>query len=230
LSALLHRVPPETCQYAAAVTAEAPSLERAWLVRALLVLQAPRPVFVALRDDSDEAASARVEPVLALVWLAGIAGVLSTPVAGRLLDDPALDGLLVAVWAFVAGGLYGFFGYWLGGVALFVGLRSAGSPGSFRRARHLLAFALAPLALSLVVVWPIRVAAFGGDLFRSGGSDEGAGDAVFVALGFAFAAWSLGLLVIGARALHGWSWPRAVEGTSISVALVALVVLGARLV
>ena len=86
--------------------AEEPALDREWFLRALLVLQAPRAVFVALRDDSDAAAEARQEPLLALTWLAGIAGVLATPVARTLLDDPIRDGLVVAVWAFIGGGIY----------------------------------------------------------------------------------------------------------------------------
>src|SRR5438105_12067782 len=51
--------------------------ERVWLLRALLVLQSPREVFAALRDDSEDAARARSEPIVALVWLAGIACVLA---------------------------------------------------------------------------------------------------------------------------------------------------------
>ena len=47
--------------------------EKAWFLRALLVLQSPRPVFAALRDDSDEAAEARQDAGGAIVWLAGIA-------------------------------------------------------------------------------------------------------------------------------------------------------------
>jgi hypothetical protein len=198
--------------------------ERAWLLRALLVLQSPRAVFSALRDDSDQAARARQEPVMALVWLAGIAAVLWTPVAGRLLDDPALDRLLVAVWAFVGGGLYGVCGYFAGGVLLFLGLRSAGGQGSYRRARHLLAFALAPIALSLLVLWPIRIAAYGGDPFRTGGDDSGAGDALFVALELGFVAWSAALLVLGTRAVHGWGLSRALEGVALALAVPALVV------
>jgi hypothetical protein len=196
--------------------------ERAWLLRALLVLQSPRAVFAALRDDSDDAARARQEPVTALVGLAGIAGVLWTPVAGRLLDDPAIDGLLVAVWAFVGGALYGLFGYLVGGALLFMGLRSAGGAGSFRRARHLFAFALAPVALSLLVVWPLRLVAFGSDVFRTGG-DDGGGDAVFAALELGFVAWSAALLVVGVRAVHGWPWRRALEGIALAAALPALV-------
>ena len=49
---------------------------RDWWLRTLLVLQRPRPVFVALRDDTKESASDRSEPVLLIVLLAGIATVL----------------------------------------------------------------------------------------------------------------------------------------------------------
>jgi hypothetical protein len=199
--------------------------ERAWLLRALLVLQSPRAVFAALRDDSDDAARARQEPVTAIIGLAGIAGVLWTPVAGRLLDDPAIDEVLVAVWAFVGGGIYGVFSYFAGGALLFLGLRSAGGAGSFRRARHLLAFALAPVALSLFAVWPVRLAVFGSDVFRRGGDDGGGADAIFAALALGFVAWSAALLVVGTRAVHGWPWRRALEGVALAVAVPALILL-----
>ena len=68
--------------------------------------------------------------MLLVVWLAGIASVLSTATAGHLMDDHDYDGLLVAVWTFLAGGLYGGFAYWVFGGALHGGVaRSA------RRAR-----------------------------------------------------------------------------------------------
>src|SRR5205809_2600742 len=89
----------------------APTDDRLWLARALLVLIDPRPVFAALRDDSDDAARARQEPITALVGLAGIASVLWTPVAGRMLDVRDVDGLVVAVWAFIGGTIYGLFAY-----------------------------------------------------------------------------------------------------------------------
>src|ERR671930_628080 len=91
----------------------APADERAWLARALLVRLDPRPVFAALRDDSEDAARARQEPVLALVLLAGIASILWTSVAGRVMDDPVYDGLVVAVWAFIGGAFYGVFSYFV---------------------------------------------------------------------------------------------------------------------
>jgi Yip1-like protein len=192
--------------------------QQAWLLRAVLVLQSPRAVFAALRDDSDEAARARQDAVMAVIGLAGVAGVLWTPVAGTLLDDPAFDNLLIAVWAFIGGGIYGVVGYFVGSALLFLGLRSAGSAGSYRRARHLLAFALAPLALSLLVVWPLRLAAFGADLFRSGGDDRGLGDAAFGALEVGFVGWSAALLVLGTRVVHGWRWDKALEGVGLAAA------------
>jgi hypothetical protein len=204
------------------VEPRAGSQERAWLLRSLLVLQSPGPVFAALRDDSDEASRARQEPVLALVGLAGIASVLWTPVAGRLLDDPAVDGLLAAVWAFLGGLLYGTVMYFLGGAALYLGLHAAGSPGSYRRARHLLAFAAAPVALSLLVVWPVRLAVCGEDVFRTGGADDGATNTVFGLVQLAFVAWALVLLVLGVRAVTGWAWGRTLEGVGIALLLPAL--------
>ena len=70
---------------------------REWWLRAALVLQSPRAVFVALRDDTDEAASDRAEPVLLIVLLAGAAAALASDAS------TGYDGLLLAVWAFLAG-------------------------------------------------------------------------------------------------------------------------------
>jgi hypothetical protein len=200
-------------------------LEREWLFRAVLVLQRPRAVFAALRDDSDEAAQARQEPIVALVLLAGIAGVLATSVAGALMDDPELDGLLVAVWAFLGGSLYGAVAYWVIGAFLYGSSQAFGSLGSYRRARHVVAFAAAPLALALLVLWPIGVAAFGSDLFRTGGSDDGVGGNLFVLAQGLFAAWSVLLLAIGVRAVHGWTWARSLATTALALAPLVLFVI-----
>src|SRR5579864_7411522 len=151
---------------------------RDWWLRALLVLSAPRAVFVALRSDDPEDLSVRSEPVLAIVLLAGIAFVLSTRTAGHLMDDPDYDATLVAVWAFLAGALYGGIAYWLLGAVLHGASTVLGSQGSFRRARHVVAFAAVPVALSLGL-WPLKLALYGSALFRSGGSDSGRGAAVF---------------------------------------------------
>ncbi len=183
--------------------AAARDLDRAWLARAVGVLIRPREVFTALRNDSETAAHAREEPVTALVILAGIAGVLWTPVAATVMNDHSYDGLLVAVWAFIGGGFYGFFAYWLLGLLLFCVLRGLGSGASFRQARHVVAFAAAPIALSLFVAWPVRLLVYGSDVFKTGGADEGAGNLAFALLELGFIAWSLGLLVLGARIVYG---------------------------
>jgi Yip1 domain len=177
--------------------------ERVWLQRALFVLVRPREVLEGLRDDSDASARARSEAVLALVLLAGIGSVLWTPVAGTLMDvkgPHAEDGLEVAIWAFLGGSVYGAVVFFVGGLVLYALTRIAGGV-TYRQSRHLLAFASAPIALSLFVVWPVRLAVYGEDLFRSGGSDHGAGNAAFVVLELVFAGWSLALLAVGLRAL-----------------------------
>lgn len=180
----------------ARIEAEPRADELVWLQRAVLVLVSPREVFVAMREDSNAAAGLRSEAVLALVILSGISAVLWAPKYGTLLDDVANDGLNVAVIAFIGGALYGALGYFLGGLVLYCLARGFGSV-TFRQVRHVLAFASAPLALSLFVVWPVRLAVYGQDVFRSGGSDHGAGNAVFLAVELVFVAWSLGLLALG---------------------------------
>jgi hypothetical protein len=174
----------------------------------LRVVAEPRPVYAALRSDSEEDLEARQEPVLALVLLAGIAGVLATPIAGRLYDEPAIDALFVAVWAFIAGGFYGAAGYFLIGGALYLALRSLGGHGTYRRARHVLAFSLVPVILSLALL-PVELALYGGDIFDSDGADEGTPKTVFAVLRLGFLLWSAGMLVVGIREVEAWSWQRA---------------------
>ncbi len=181
--------------------------------------------FAALRDESREQAEAREEPVLALALLAGIAGVLAAPSFGDLLDSRERDAVVVAVLVFLAGGLYGTATYWVGGGALYLGARAAGSNGSYRQARHVLAFATAPLALSLLVLWPVRLAVYGEDLFREGGADEtGAVRYVFEGLEITFFVWATALLVVGIRTLHDWPLVRSLG--ALVVAVLALFALG----
>jgi hypothetical protein len=182
---------------------------------------APRSVFAALRDDSDEAAEARQDVAAALVWLAGISAILATTVASTLLDDVEIDGALAAVWAFLAGGLYGFFLYYVVGKVSHVALRKLGSRGSFRRARHVLAFAAAPIALALVVYWPIRLGVYGGDLFRSGGADGHGAGAAAAWVFYAFVLWAVALFVIGVRTVHGWTWARSFAGVAFTAGIAA---------
>lgn len=198
--------------------------DRAWWLRVPATLLDPRSVFFALRDEDDDDVTARSEPILLVTWLAGAAGVLATPTAAGLLDDSDYDAALFAVWTFIAGGIYGAVGYFLVGFALFFGARLLGSLGSFRRERQIVGFALVPLALSLLVLLPLRLALYGGDTFRAGGADEGAGETVLLVLQLAFAAWSLGLLVVGVRIVHGWSWPRSLAALGSAALLLGAIV------
>ena len=206
-----------------ATTARPHSPEKAWLLRALLVLQSPRAVFGALRDDSDETAGARQEAITALVWLAGMAAVLASPTMNTLMDDPARDGIVVAIVVFFAGGLYGLVAYWLLAAILHLCVRSLGSQGTYRRTRHLLGFAVAPVALALVTFWPVRIAIEGRDLFRYGGSDTGH---VFADVFYLFVAWAIVLAAIGVCTVHGWSWARSLAAAGVATAAAASIVLG----
>ena len=198
---------------------------RDWWLRALLVLQAPRAVFAALRDDSPEAAGDRAEPVLAITLLAGIAAVLSTRTAAHLMDDNSdYDATIVAIWTLIAGSLYGATAYWLIGWLLQRAASALGSAGSYRRARHVLAFAAVPIMFSLVLL-PVKLALYGADVFRRGGGDAGNGGKVFVALQLAFFAWSVALLLVGVRAVHGWSWARSGAAVAAAAALPAAIAL-----
>ena len=200
-------------------TAQA-TLEREWWLRTLAIFQSPRAVFAALRNETTEDIEARAEPVLALVLLAGMAGVLVAPSTGRLLNESLVDNsmLVVAVLVFITGALYGAATFWIGGAVLYVGLRGAGSKGSYLRARHILAFAAAPLVLGLLFVWPVRLAIYGADLFRSGGDDTGTGSLVFELILGAIGLWAAGLLVYGISVVERWSAVRSL----VAVALVVL--------
>src|SRR3954447_10356709 len=148
--------------------------ERDWCLRLVLALTQPTSVFVWLRDDSDEAAQARQEPLTAVVFLAGIGIFLSTRTAGRLFDEIEFDWLLVFVEAVVAGLLVGIQNFWILGGAVHLGGRAADTAATYRQARHVTGLATTPFVLSLLFVWPVRIAMFGKDAFQSGGSDHGA--------------------------------------------------------
>jgi hypothetical protein len=194
-----------------------------WWLRALLVAQAPRAVFADLRDDSREAAEDRQDVIASVAFFAGVALTLLTSQAGNFADDPARRGIVIPVWLFIAGLLVGVVNYWLAGGVLYLALDWLGARRSYRQARHLLALAAVPIALSLVLL-PVRLALYGGDIFRSAGSDAGSGN-VFVALYGLFGAWSLVLLAIGIHVLTGWRRVR----TAAAVALFAVLVVGADL-
>lgn len=196
------------------------SEEREWWRRVLVVPVRPRVAFAGLRDDRPEAVEARQEPILALILLAGVAGILATPAWQTLMDDASRDPLVVAVLTFIGGSLYGAAGYWIVGGALYLALRGLGSPAPYRRARHLVALSVVPLVLSLVVL-PIELAAYGGDVFRSGGDDEGAPEKIFLLLRLGFVGWTVGLLAVGIQELEAWTWEKVAGAVALSALVLA---------
>lgn len=191
------------------------SPEREWWLRVPGVLVRPRDVFLALRVEETDDLDARQEPILLVTLLAGIAGVLLTSPWGRLLDPGAADGvtldpLTLVVLTFVAGALEGATAYFVAGGALYLGTRGMGSLGGWRVARQVLAFACVPLALSVPLTLSVGLAAFGADIFRTGGSDAGVAGNFYLAYRLLFVAWSFALLLFGIRTVYGWTWARAV--------------------
>ena len=192
-----------------AIAGEAASRE--WWRRVPRVVTAPRTVFAALAETDDTDVDARSEPVLAITILAGMACILLTPAWGTVMDDPTVDALVLVVVTFIGGLFYGAAGYFLLGLALWLGARAVGVDAPFKIARQIVAFAALPLALALVVLVPAIAIGFGSDWFRTGGSDEGAGRVVVTALGLAFVAWSTALVALGLRTTLRLPW-RGVAG------------------
>jgi hypothetical protein len=209
---------------AEAQPAQKESPEKRWWLRTLAVFQAPRPVFAALRDESPREVEARQEPILAIVVLAGIAAVLLAPETGRLLDESLVENSIavLSVLVFLTGAIYGFAAYWIGGALLYLGLRGAGSQGSYQRARHILAFAAVPTVLGLALVWPVRLLVYGTDSFRTGGDDSGWGPRVFDLAEGAFFLWSFGLLIYGIAVVERWRLLRA--GVAVALPVLAILI------
>ena len=210
---------------ATAHMARGSALERSWWLRAPAVLVAPRAVFASLRDDSDEAMEARQEPLNAIIGLAGIAArardARRTPPPEPIGNHPDRGRGL----GLHRGLLYATAVYWLGGGLLYGAARRFGGLGSYRRARSLVALSAAPVALALLTVWPIRIAIYGQNLFRTGGDDWGPGDKTFGGLIYFAFAWTAVLFVIGVRSVHGWSWGRSAATVALAAALPTLFVL-----
>ena len=209
--------------------APTPALERNWWLRGLAVVVAPRAVFASLRDESDEAAEQRQDPLMAIAAFAGISVVLVSPTFRRMLNDGSVSLVLIPVLAFILGSLYAVTVYWLGGGLLYGATRRLGSEGGWRRSRQVLALAATPLAISLLTFWPVRIAVYGQDLFRTGGDDYGRGDAIFGGVYLSIVAWSVWLLLVGVRTVHGWTWPRAAAAVALAAAFPALVVVATSL-
>jgi hypothetical protein len=78
-----------------------------------------------------------------------------------------------------------------------------------------------PLIVWLLCVWPVRLALYGEDLFRTGGSDAHTSRVVFGAIGGGFVLWSVGLLVLGVRTVYRWDWRQSVVAVSLAIAVLA---------
>jgi len=148
--------------------------------------------------------------------VAGESGSGKTTLARMMLGfiNPSLGGVLYAAAV-----------YWLGGGLLYGAARRFGSLGSYRRSRSLVALSGAPLALALFTLWPLRIAIYGENLFRTGGDDWGPGDRIFGGVLYLTFVWSAVLLVIGVRSVHGWTWGRSLATVGLAAALPALLVL-----
>jgi hypothetical protein len=199
------------------------SLDREWWLRTLQVLQRPRPVFVALRDDSDAAAEARAEPMVAITMLAGVAAFLASSTAAHVYDGFEYDALVFVLEAVVAGAIFGIQNYWLGGGGVYLGARAMGGKGSYRQARHVIGFSMVPLIVWLVLVWPVQLAVYGSDLFRTGGDDHGAGRWAFHVLFLGAVAWGVALLLLGIGTLNRWSWWRTLAAGGLAVVAIAMI-------
>ena len=101
-------------------------LVRRWWHLVPRVLWRPTEVFVALQDEDEDDMDARSEPILAIVIVAGMAGILLTPAWGTLLDDESLDWIVLAVITFIGGLFYGAAGYFLLGLVVWLGARAVG--------------------------------------------------------------------------------------------------------
>ena len=196
---------------------------RRWWRLVPRVLTRPVEVFVALREDDETDVEARSEPILAIVIVAGMAGILLTPAWGTLLDEESLDWLVLAVVTFIGGLLYGAAGYFLLGLVVWLGARGVGVDTRARKTRQVVGFAALPLALSIVITLPAIVLAFGSDWFRTGGSDDGSGRVVVVSAGLAFALWSLGLLAVGLRTTFELPWRGVIGALALAGVLVAAI-------
>ena len=185
-------------------------------------LTRPTEVFVALRDDEEVDVDARSEPILAVVIVAGMAGILLTPAWATLIDEESLDWIVIAVITSSAG--CSTERRATSCLAGRVAGRARGRPrdSPSRTARQVVGFAALPFALTFVVTVPAVLVAFGYDWFRTGGSDDGTGRMVVLSIAIALALWSLGLPAFGLRMI--FQLPG--RGVAGALALAAVIIAG----
>ncbi len=205
----------------AAVSTSTPSspeaLERRWWSRLPSLLYAPGSFFAGLRDESREAADALQEPLLAVLFVAGVSMFLSLVA----LEPPyeyyrELSGLTLTVETIIGGMVVGLSNFWLGGALFYLGARGLGATSGYRLARHIAGLATAPFILALVFVWPVRLAIYGADVFRSGRADHGTGVDVFRGIDAFFLLWTLALVLIGIRETQRWPWSKAAAAFGVA--------------
>jgi Yip1 domain len=193
-------------------------LEREWWARLPRLVLVPADVFAGLADESREAGDARQEPLVAVAFLAGVSMFLSLVALEPPYDRYRLFSTFTLVLQSILGGaLVGLSNFWLGGALVYLGSRGAGALSGYRLARHVAGLATAPFILSLVLVWPVRLALYGGDIFRTGGSDDGAGGNVFRGIDAALLLWTVALVLIGIRETQRWPWMRATAALGVAV-------------
>jgi hypothetical protein len=198
-------------------TTTAAVLEREWWSRLPRLVYAPGSVFASLRDESRDGADARQEPLVAVLFVAGVSMFLSL----AALEPPyehyrELSGLTLTLQSILGGMLVGLSNLWLGGALVYLGARGLGATTGYRLARHIAGLATAPFILALVVVWPVRLSLYGADLFRTGGSDDGSGGDVFRAIDALLLVWTLTLVLIGIRGTQRWPWARTAAAFGVS--------------
>ena len=183
---------------------------------------ARREVFVALRDDDEVDVDARSEPILAIVIVAGMAGILLTPAWGTLLDDESLDWIVLAVVTFIGGLFYGAAGYFLLGLVVWLGARGVGLETRGRQgaaARRVRGASVRALDRRHGARDPARV--------RHGLVQDGRIGRRHracrrrLASGLALALWSLGLLALGLRTTFELPWRGVVGALALAAVIVA---------
>lgn len=199
-------------------TGQPDAVEREWWSRLLRLFFAPAEVFAELRDESREAADARQEALVAVMFVAGIAMFV-----GLVALEPPYDRFHLDLSAFnltfesiLGGALVALSNFWLGGALIYLGARGLGGLTGYRLARHLSGLATAPFVLVLVLVVPVRLGLYGTDLFRAEGGDSSAGGDVFIAIDALVLAWTLAFALIGIRVTQRWPWGRAAAALGVS--------------
>ena len=86
------------------------------------------------------------------------------------------------------------------------------------------------MILSLLVVWPLRLAAFGGDVFRAGGSDSGVLATALDVADAALLVWAAALVLVGIRVIHQWDWRRTIGAYVLSLGVLAALAAGITLI